>query len=871
MQRRLLAGSLWVGLIFIMTTNISRAQSTNGLPVHKVVLDNGLTLLVREDHSAPIVSAQAWVRAGSITEGRWMGAGLSHVLEHMLFKGTPTRGVAQIAQEIEDKGGSVNAYTSFEQTVYHINIPSESWRTAVDILADCMMNATIPEDELLKEKQVILREMAMNQDDPNRRADRMLWSTAYTTHPYRHPVIGYPDIYNRVTREDVVAYYKQHYVPNNMVFVAVGDIKIADVEAEVRKLTKDFKMSALEPAVILEEPPQVSTRERHEEMAMQLSRFDLAWHIPAITSPDVSALDVMAIILGQGKSSRLYRELRQNRGLVHAIEASSYTPAHPGLFTVEAMADPDKRDAAIAAVRVEMKKLATEPVTDTELRKAVKTSVSDHLDRLKTMEGQASDLAQNELTVGDPNFSATYLENLRKVRPEDIRRVAEKYLTDDNLTITSLNPIGTVTKAQAAVAAASEIQIKKFELSNGLQLIVREDPKLPLVDIHVVLKGGVLAETDANNGITKLMARMLLKGTKTRTADQIADTIENVGGDISYFAGNNSFGVTTHVLSEDMDLALEVVADVFQNPEFPDNMLVREKEVQLAEIKAEQDRILRVAQQLMRNELFERHPYRMNPLGTATTVPKLARSDLAEFHRRYVVPGNMILTVFGNVHADDVRKDVEAAFGKMKPAKLEFPATTAEHLAKSVRKEETQPKEQAVLLLGFSGTDLFNKDRFALDLLSEAYSGMGNRLFLRIRDELGLAYYVGAYQLVGLDPGYFVLYVGTTPQNVATCEKEFLAELEKLQKDGLSEEELTRAKNSLIGQRKVRMQDNAELSLMVALDELYGLGYDFFKTVDDKYRAVTMDDIKRVAERYFNNKPHAVAIVRPSAAKSVEN
>jgi zinc protease len=314
-----------------------------------------------------------------------------------------------------------------------------------------------------------------------------------------------------------------------------------------------------------------------------------------------------------------------------------------------------------------------------------------------------------------------------------------------------------------------------------------------------------------------------------------------------------------------------VVADVFQNPEFPDNMLVREKEVQLAEIKAEQDRILRVAQQLMRNELFERHPYRMNPLGTATTVPKLARSDLAEFHRRYVVPGNMILTVFGNVHADDVRKDVEAAFGKMKPAKLEFPATTAEHLAKSVRKEETQPKEQAVLLLGFSGTDLFNKDRFALDLLSEAYSGMGNRLFLRIRDELGLAYYVGAYQLVGLDPGYFVLYVGTTPQNVATCEKEFLAELEKLQKDGLSEEELTRAKNSLIGQRKVRMQDNAELSLMVALDELYGLGYDFFKTVDDKYRAVTMDDIKRVAERYFNNKPHAVAIVRPSAAKSVEN
>jgi len=871
MQRQLFVGNLWVVLILIMTANITRAQSTNTLPVHKVVLDNGLTLLVREDHSAPIVNAQAWVRAGSITEGRWMGAGLSHVLEHMLFKGTPTRGVAQIAQEIEDNGGSMNAYTWFEQTVYHINIPSESWRTAVDILADCMMNATIPEDELLKEKQVILREMAMNQDDPDRRAGLMLWNTAYTTHPYRHPVIGYPDIHNRVTREDVVAYYKRLYVPNNIIFVVVGDIKITDVEAEVRKLTKDFKMGPLEPVVIPEEPPQVSTRERHEEIPMQLSRLSLAWHIPAITSPDMYALDVMAIILGQGNSSRLYRELRQDRGLVHAIEASSFTPAYPGLFIVEAMTDPDKRDAAIAAVRVEINKLATEPISDAELRKAIKTSISGHLNRLKTMEGQASDLAQNELLVGDPIFSTTYLENLRKVRPEDIRRVAEKYLIDANLTTTSLNPTGTVSKPQAPGTVAAKIQIKKFEMSNGLRLLVREDPKLPLVDIHMVLKGGVLAETDSDNGITKLMARTLLKGTKTRTAEQIADTIENVGGDIDYFSGNNSFGVSAHVLGEDMGLALDMVADVLQNPEFPDNMIAREKGVQLAEIKAEQDQILRVGQQLMRSALFERHPYRLNSLGTTASVPKLTRSDLAEFHRRYVVPGNMVLTVFGNVRADDVRKSVEAAFGGMKPVKLEFPATKAEHLAKSVRKEETQPKEQAVLLLGFSGTDLFNKDRFAMDLLGEAYSGMGSRLFLRIRDELGLAYYVGARQLVGPDPGYFVLYVGTTPQNVATCEKEFFAELSKLQKNGLSEEELARAKNSLIGQRKAQMQDNAELSLVVALDELYGLGYDFFKTMDEKYRAVTMADIKRVADEYFDNKPHAVAIVRPATAKPVED
>ena len=169
-----------------------------------------------------------------------------------------------------------------------------------------------------------------------------------------------------------------------------------------------------------------------------------------------------------------------------------------------------------------------------------------------------------------------------------------------------------------------------------------------------------------------------------------------------------------------------------------------------------------------------------------------------------------------------------------------------------------------MLLIGFSGTDMFSNDRFALELLDEAYSGLGSRLFLRIRDELGLAYYVGAYQQPGLDPGYFAFYVGTMPEKVDLCKKEIFAELDKLKQDGLSAKELERAKNSLIGQRKVRMQDNADLSLMVGLDELYGLGYNFFQSMDEKYNAVTADDIKRVANRYFTDQPHAVVVIKPA-------
>ena len=850
-------------LAAMATNSMAITQTNHTLSARKTILDNGLTLLVKEDHSAPVVSAQAWCRAGSITEGRWMGAGLSHVLEHMLFKGTTTRGVAQIAQEIEDKGGYINAYTSFQQTVFHINIPSENWKTAVDILADCMMNATIPEEELLKEKQVILREMAMNVDDPGRRSSLMLWATAYTTHPFRHPVIGYPDIYNRITRDDVVAYYKEHYVPNNLIFVVVGDINADEIEARVRELTKDFKMGAIEPATVLPEPPQLSTRERHEEAPIQLSNIHLAWHIPALTNPDVYPLDVLAIILGQGKSSRLYREVRQKRGLVHAIDASSYTPSYPGVFEIEAIADAEKRDEAIAAIRGEVRKLIAESVTDAECQKAIKASVNNHLETFKTMEGQAVDLAQSEILVGDPNFSTVYLDRVRQVTPADIRRVVAQYFADANLTITSLDPEGTEAKPPAEKTARTEIKIQKFEFPNGLRLLVREDHKLPFLDLRALMKGGVIAETGADNGITKLTARMMLKGTKTRTANQIADAIESVGGDISYMSGNNSFGVSAHVMDEDLDLALDVLADVLQNPTFPEDMLKRERDVQLAEIRAEQDQVLRAGQQLLREAMYAHHPYRLNPLGKAETVQKLTRADAVDFHRRYVVPNNMVLTVFGDVNAEEIRRKVEAKFGGMKSVKPEFPRTGPEKLAASSEKIENKPKEQAVLLIGFSGTDMFSNDRFALELLDEAYSGLGSRLFLRIRDELGLAYYVGAYQQPGLDPGYFAFYVGTMPEKVDLCKKEIFAELDKLKQDGLSAKELERAKNSLIGQRKVRMQDNADLSLMVGLDELYGLGYNFFQSMDEKYNAVIADDIKRVANRYFTDQPHAVVVIKP--------
>src|ERR1044071_10146310 len=233
--------------------------------VKLTTLENGLTIIVREDHSAPVVSAQAWCMAGSVHEGKWLGAGLSHVLEHMLFKGTTTRPASRIDQEVQEAGGHMNAFTSFDRTVYHIDVPNTGARVAIDILCDIMQHATLPADELEKEKQVIVRDMDMNVDDPARRASRRLFESAYTKSPYRFTVIGYPDIFHEVKHDDLLAYYREKYSPNNVFYVIAGDLNAGDVVQQVREAYSQSKARAIPPVVLPVEPPQTAPREILEE------------------------------------------------------------------------------------------------------------------------------------------------------------------------------------------------------------------------------------------------------------------------------------------------------------------------------------------------------------------------------------------------------------------------------------------------------------------------------------------------------------------------------------------------------------------------------------------------------------------------------
>jgi zinc protease len=510
--------------------------------------------------------------------------------------------------------------------------------------------------------------------------------------------------------------------------------------------------------------------------------------------------------------------------------------------------------------------IKSEGITEVELEKARKLTLSSHFRGLTTMRGKASDIGSNWLMTRNLNFSSEYLEAIQEVTVEGLQRVARCYFTAENLTVTSLNPKGSISGFQVEEAAHGEVgEIQKFLLPKGLRLLIREDPRLPLVWMRAVFKAGLLAEDGQSNGISTLMSQVLLKGTGNRNAEQIAETIEAVGGSISSDSGNNSVGISVRVMRPDLELGLDVLSDVILNPVWPHKAVEREKEIQLAGLKAEEEEMTSVARNILRRSLYPGHPYGLRQLGTPESVLRLDGEALSEFHRRHIVGKNGVIAIFGDVKAAEVKALVEKYLGSLPEGEeaLTLPPRPP-RLEEAKTVEEFRDKHQAVIMVGFLGADFANPDRHILELIDEASSDLGSRFFIRIREEMGLAYYVGTSQMPGLSPGPFVFYLGTSPEKTMEVKAEFLLEIQNLANYGLTKAELARAKEKLIGQDQIRNQSNESLAYRTALDELYGIGYDDYLTIPERISAVTLEQVKSVAARYFRDTSGVIAIVRPS-------
>ena len=836
-------------------------------------LDNGVELIVCEDKSAPVVSLQAWCRAGSIHEGDWLGAGLSHFLEHMLFKGTEKRDGTEIAKSVQAAGGYINAYTSFDRTVFWIDSPSSGFEACLDVLCDTVANAALPEDEFEKEQEVIRREFAMGDDQPESVLGKRLFATAFSEHPCRHPVIGHLDLFNQLTRDDVADYYQRQYTPDNVFMVVAGDADAERVEELVAGHWENFKrrrrVRSGEPDP---EPRQMGRREHHETFSTELSRMRMAWRVPGVTHPDLAPLDVLSTLLGHGRSSRLYRRLREELGLTRAVGAYAWTPASDGLFIVSAETEPDDRLAAQEAIVECLDKLTAgkngDGVRADELEKASRMTLSSVFHSLTTARGIATDLATNWMLARNLEFTRHYVDAVESVEVDQVRDVAQRYLVDDSLTVVSLNPENAATAEAAEVGAPTVLSdsrgtpdVAVETLDNGLTLLVKEDRRTPLVTAHGVFRGGLIAETPTDNGITRLLARLLAKDTASRSAEEVAEQIESVGGSISAGGGNNSLGVTANFMRQNFDLGMEIWSQAMLTPKFVGEAVERERDFQIASIKAEEDRPMTVAMQRLQEQLFGDHPYGLHGNGSQQSVASLDGGALENFRQRIVTGRNGVVAVCGDVDRAAVIDSVSASLEGMAAGEKLFEGAGQDGVIPEVAGGTTtdfHDKSQAVLLVGFPTGGIAHPDQTALDLLDEACSDMASRLFIRIREEMGLAYSVGASRMLGLDPGCFLFYVATSPEGLDDVQEALLEEIAKLADGGLVADELERAKASLIGKEAIGLQSAGQWAGTMAINELLDLGWDHHLKTSADVAATDAAKIEEVAARTFREREPTV-------------
>ncbi len=834
------------------------------------ILDNGMTVVLRDISTSPAVAIYALVKTGSTTEGKYLGCGISHFVEHMLFKGTEDkRAVGQIAQEVMALGGTINASTGFDYTIYTVDLPKEQFDKGLNILADMLINSKFDPAEVEKERGVILGEMRLYNDNPERRLDQMIYNTVYQRHPYKFPVIGYESLFKSITRDGLWDYYKTTYIPDSIVFSVAGNIDMDHALVKIKDAFKDFNRRVPLPRNLPAEPRQVSSRWQEGSYPTDLTRMSMAYRGVSVADEHMFALDVLSMILGQGESSRLYREVYKNKGLVYSISAVNFTPVDPGIFEISAVLDEKNLYPAIDAIKGEIEKIKTAGVDPKELEKTKRQILAQYISGYQTSSGVADYQATNEAMVGDFEFAEKYVEAIKKLTPLDIETVARDYLRDEQSSIVVLHPKSEETSGLNAAKTEAAHPIQKFILDNGLTVLVREDPTFPLVSVSLVMQGGVRQENEQNNGLFELTSRLWVKGTKTRTAQQIAEEKESRAVGLGGFSGRNSFGLQMDFLSEDLGFGLDLLEDVVKNSTFPEEELKKEKEQMQTAIQAREDNISLVSSLALRQTLFLTHPSRLDSLGSKESVERLNRKNVLDVYEHYVAPNNMVLAIFGDVHQDDVLSKIKKKFGSL--PKRDVILSTKQESAPLEPREKTvyMEKEQAMVMIGFQGTTIHNTDRYGLEVLTSILgSSFKGRIFSRIREELGQAYTLGGAFTPGIDPGVIAFYVLTTPDHIDQVQEILKEQIQNLQKEEVSLEELQATKTFLKGTFKMDLETNSALGFASALDELYGLGYDQYEHFADHIDQVTPQELMRLAKAYLDLSKAAIVITRSRPANS---
>ncbi len=839
------------------------------------ILPNGLEVLVREDPAQSVVELQIWVGVGSRDEPVGQ-EGIAHLFEHMLFKGTDKRGVGEIAAAIESAGGDINAYTSMDQTVYHITIAADYFLTAMDVISDAIQNSSFDKDELEREKLVVIEEIHRGQDNPVRAFSEELFRTAFTVHPYGRQIIGTEESVAGISRRDMVKFFKNWYRPGNMKLVVVGRVRAEEVSEAANSLfTFPDAQGADRQEVV--EPAQTSLRTFRVQRDTDPARITLAFPVGSLTDPETPVYDLLAAILSQGNSSRLPISLR-DKGIVLSAWAYAYTPRDPGIFVFGATVGQDKVKGGLEGILEQIALLQNEPVSREEIDRARNQILNERIFDRERVEGQAREIGYLALNLGDTTFSDVYLSRIQAVDATDLMAAARRIFSPERATVGFLTReedappsdemieellIGSLYPDMSEADSAQRPLVFRSRLPNGITLLVREDHRLPLVAIRMGVLGGVRFENVDNQGAFNLLAHLLTRGTRKMSAAEMALALDGMSASLGGFSGRNSFGAVGRFLSRDIDEALYLMRQVLTDAVLPEDELELYKERIINAIRARKDDMTMFALDTFRAALFQDHPYRFSTLGTEESVRSMTRDDLLEIYRNVVRPEGIVISVAGDVQVADIYRLVEKYFGDLNGARYDPGPLPIEMSRSGIHSQrvERDDKAQTHVVLGYLGPTVNSPDRDSLDVLNAILAGQGGRLFAELRDRRSLAYSVFSFVAPGVDPGYVAFGIGVSPEREKEAVEGFLEQIRLIRDEPVSVEELERAKKYLIGSHMIGLQDLRSRGDEVFFPELYGRDLESALQFAQRIGSVTADQVQGAARKYLDPENYTLAVV----------
>lgn len=842
-----------------------------GESVQKYVLDNGQAVIIKEVRSNPIVTVDTWIKTGSINEDD-SNNGVSHFLEHLFFRGSKNHAPGEFDKLLETKGAITNAATSKDFTHYYVTIPSKYFDEALELHADMLLNPLLPRKELEKERKVVLEEISKDENSPQKAVYDNLVSMIYTEHPYKRKVIGKSSIIETIHRDDIMNYYNKWYYPANMITVIVGDV---DTEQTLEKVRKAFSGSVkkAEKVVYPKEKPLTQQKRKTEYLDAQSGYMLIGFRGVDINNNDTYALDVLATVLGDGRSSVFYKNIKDKLQLAFSISASNSGFRDDGIFYISAKFVPEKLEKLENQIFNEICEIQKNGITDMQLSIAKNIIERDTYYQRESISNISQEIGYTMVTSGDIKVYDNYIENIKKVTLQDVKRVAEKYLGKEKSAVSVVLPesakevkVSNVEECvgEPVLISSSDIS-QKYTLANGATLVLTPNTSNKIVAISIYAKGGNFVEPKF--GTASMTASAMLKGTKKYSAQELAEILEDNGIKVVPSSRSDAFEVSVLTTANQYEQTLDLLSEILNNATFPDYELEKIKNEKLQLIKQSRDMPLNLAVEQYKHLIFENSPYSNSTVLLEKTIPLISKSDVVKYYDMIFTPDNLVISVNGDADKDITAKYFTKMFTKKDNAKFNI----AEHMSeiKPITEPKKSTKEVAStntdwIFLAWQTAGLEDKKDYATLKVIDSLlgTGMSSRLFKNLRDQEGLAYQLGSGYSANMLRGAFVVYIGTNPDTYEKALNGLWNEINLLKTEFVGTKELQEAKDKLAGHYVLSMETNLDKASTIGWFEAalgdYGFSEEYLKLIN----SVTESDIMRVANQYFKGSNYVLSVVK---------